>query len=65
LTALGSGDPVALRRKYRRLRLFVLTLAYGRAVGLLRPKSSVKTWAQLYEETLRSRFFAVCREFWD
>jgi len=52
----GDGPMVrdAATGKYRRVRLFVLTLAYSRkAVRLLTPHSSTKTWAQLHEEALR------------
>ncbi len=40
--------------KYRRTRLFVLTLGYSRkAVRLLRFKSSSRIWAELHEEAFR------------
>jgi len=40
--------------KYRRTRLFVLTLGYSRkSVRLLLWKSSSKTWAELHEEAFR------------
>jgi transposase len=40
--------------KYRRTRLFLLTLAHSRkAVRLLTWKSSTKTWAQLHEQAFR------------
>jgi len=40
--------------KYRRTRLFVMTLGYSRkAVRLLTFRSSSKTWAQLHEEAFR------------
>lgn len=40
--------------KYRRVRLFVLTLAHSRkAVRLLTWKSSTQTWAQLHEQAFR------------
>jgi len=40
--------------KYRRTRLFVMTLGYSRkAVRLLRWKSSSQVWAQLHEEAFR------------
>ena len=40
--------------KYRRVRLFLLTLAHSRkAVRLLTEKSSTKTWAQLHEQSFR------------
>lgn len=40
--------------KYRRTRLFVMTLAHSRkAVRLLTWKSSTKTWAQLHEQAFR------------
>lgn len=54
----GDGPMVrdAATGKYRRVRLFVLTLAYSRkAVRLLTPNSSAKTWAQLHEEAFDQR----------
>jgi transposase len=40
--------------RYRRTRLFVMTLGYSRkSVRLLRWKSSAETWAQLHEEAFR------------
>lgn len=40
--------------KYRRTRLFILTLAHSRkAVRLLVWKSSTKTWAELHEQSFR------------
>jgi hypothetical protein len=52
----GDGPMVrdAATGKYRRVRLFILTLAYSRkAVRLLTSNSSTKTWAQLHEEAFR------------
>jgi transposase len=41
-------------RKYRRVRLFVLTLGYSRkSVRLLTFASSARRWAELHEETFR------------
>jgi transposase len=52
----GTG-PMVLDKpggKYRRTRLFVMTLGYSRkSVRLLRFKSSAKIWAQLHEESFR------------
>jgi len=40
--------------KYRRVRLFVMTLGYSRkSVRLLRERSSAQIWAELHEETFR------------
>jgi len=40
--------------KYRRTRLFVMTLGYSRkAVGLLVFRSSARTWAELHEKAFR------------
>ncbi len=40
--------------KYRRVRLFVMTLGYSRkSVRLLRERSSAQTWAELHEEAFR------------
>jgi transposase len=40
--------------KYRRSRLFVLTLGYSRkSVRLLVPRSSAQTWAELHEKAFR------------
>ena len=40
--------------KYRRMRLFVLTLGYSRkAVRLLVFQSSTQTWAELHEQAFR------------
>jgi transposase len=52
----GEGPMVLDPRtdKYRRTRLFVMTLGYSRkAVRLLCWKSSTATWAQLHEEAFR------------
>jgi transposase len=52
----GSGPMVrdAQSRKYRRTRLFVLTLGYSRkCVRLLTWRSSVRTWAELHEQAFR------------
>ena len=52
----GEGPMVLDPRtgKYRRTRLFVMTLGYSRkAVRLLCWKSSTQTWAQLHEEAFR------------
>ena len=52
----GEGPMVLDRRtgKYRRTRLFVMTLGHSRkAVRLLREKSSSQIWAQLHEEAFR------------
>jgi len=59
----GSGpmvrDPQSGR--YRRTRLFVLTLGYSRkAVRLLTFQSSTRTWAELHEQAFR-RLGGVCR----
>jgi transposase len=52
----GEG-PMVLDRgtgKYRRTRLFVMTLGHSRkAVRLLRERSSSQIWAQLHEEAFR------------
>ncbi len=45
-------DPVT--GKYRRARLFVLTLGYSRkSVRLIVPRSSAQVWAQLHEQAFR------------
>jgi len=52
----GSGPMVrdAQSGKYRRTRLFVLTLGYSRkCVRLLTWRSSVRTWAELHEQAFR------------
>jgi len=52
----GEGPMVLDRRtgKYRRARLFVMTLGHSRkAVRLLCEKSSSQVWAQLHEEAFR------------
>ena len=59
----GSGpmvrDPAT--GKYRRTRLFVLTLGYSRkAVRLLTFQSSCRTWAELHEQAFR-RLGGACR----
>jgi transposase len=44
--------------KYRRTRLFVLTLGYSRkSVRLLVFRSSSQTWAELHEKAFRLRRF--------
>ena len=59
----GSGpmvrDPVS--GKYRRTRLFVMTLGYSRkAVRLLTFRSSTRAWAELHEQAFR-RLSGCCR----
>ena len=52
----GDGPMVrhSLTRKYRRARLFVLTLGFSRkSVRLLTFASSVRRWAELHEEAFR------------
>src|SRR5262249_21965325 len=52
----GSGPMVRDRHsgKYRRTRLFVMTLGYSRrSVRLLVFESSAQTWAQLHEQAFR------------
>jgi transposase len=52
----GSGPLVRDRQsgKYRRTRLFVLTLGYSRkSVRLLAWRSSARTWAELHEKAFR------------
>src|SRR5262252_9346193 len=52
----GSGPTVRDPQsgKYRRTRLFVLTLGYSRkSVRLLTWRSSVRTWAELHEKAFR------------
>jgi hypothetical protein len=52
----GSGPMVRDPQsgKYRRTRLFVLTLGYSRkAVRLLRWRSNARTWAELHEQAFR------------
>src|SRR4029077_5971190 len=54
----GTGPMVrdARTRKYRRTRLFVLTLGYSRkAVRLLTFQSSSRIWCQLHETAFRRR----------
>src|SRR2546425_12234621 len=44
----------ALSGKYRRTRLFVMTLGYSRkSVRLLTFRSSTRTWAELHEKAFR------------
>src|SRR6266704_4339227 len=59
----GSGPMVREPQsgKYRRTRLFVLTLGYSRkAVRLLAWRSSVRIWAELHEKAFR-RLGGCCR----
>lgn len=59
----GDGPMVRdpMTGKYRRVRLFVLTLGYSRkAVRLLTWKSSSTIWAQLHEEAFRRLGGTVC-----
>jgi transposase len=52
----GDGPMVRDRAtgKYRRTRLFVLTLGYSRkSVRLIVPKSSTRIWAELHERSFR------------
>jgi len=59
----GDGPMVRdpMTGKYRRVRLFVLTLGYSRkAVRLLTWKSSSTIWAQLHEEAFRCLGGTVC-----
>jgi len=59
----GSGPMVrdAQSGRYRRTRLFVLTLGYSRkAVRLLTFQSSTQTWAELHEQAFR-RLGGACR----
>ncbi len=52
----GDGPMVrfAATNKYRRTRLFLMTLAHSRkSVRLLTWQSSTKTWAQLHEQSFR------------
>ncbi len=52
----GEGPMVrdAITGKYRRVRLFLLTLAHSRkAVRLLTEKSSTQIWAQMHEQSFR------------
>ena len=52
----GSGPPVRDPQtgKYRRTRLFVLTLGYSRkSVRLLAWRSSARIWAELHEKAFR------------
>ena len=52
----GDGPMVRDARtgKYRRTRLFVLTLGYSRkSVRLIVPRSSVQVWAELHERAFR------------
>ncbi len=50
--------------KYRRTRLFVLTLGYSRkSVRLLTWKSSTQIWAELHERAFR-RLGGTTRESW-
>ena len=53
----GDGPMVrdAITGKYRRVRLFLLTLAHSRgAVRLLTEKSSTQIWAQMHEQLVSS-----------
>jgi len=59
----GSGPMVRdpLSGRYRRTRLFVLTLGYSRkAVRLLTFQSSTRVWAELHEQAFR-RLGGTCR----
>ena len=61
----GSGPMVreAPSSKYRRTRLFVLTLGYSRkAIRLLVFRSSTRIWAELHEKAFRR--LAGLRAFW-
>ena len=52
----GSGPMVRYPQtgKYRRTRMFVLTLGYSRkSVRLLTFRSSTRTWAELHEKAFR------------
>ena len=50
----GANGARPVTRKFRRVRLFVLTLGYSRkAVRLLTRRSSAQTWAELHEQALR------------
>jgi transposase len=52
----GDGPMVRDKEtdKYRRTRLFVLTLGYSRkSVRLIVPRSSTRTWAELHEQAFR------------
>ena len=53
-TATGRWCAIRRRGKYRRTRLFVLTLGYSRkAVRLLTWQSSAQIWAELHEQAFR------------
>src|SRR6202022_1988246 len=55
------GARRAKRAKYRRTRLFVLTLGYSRkSVRLLVWRSSARIWAELHEKAFR-RLGGCCR----
>jgi transposase len=59
----GTGPMVRdpLSGKYRRARLFVMTLGYSRkSVRLLVFRSSTRTWAELHEKAFR-RLGGSCR----
>jgi transposase len=59
----GTGPMIrdAQTGKYRRTRLFVLTLGYSRkAVRLLVFRSSARVWAELHEKAFR-RFGGITR----
>ena len=59
----GTGPMVrdVATGKYRRTRLFVLTLGYSRkCVRLLTFRSSAQIWAELHEKAFRRRWSDAC-----
>jgi transposase/5S rRNA maturation endonuclease (ribonuclease M5) len=58
----GQGAPTLKNGKYRRPRLFIMTLKYsGRAFRKVVWNSSKETWARLHEEAYR--YFAGCAQY--
>ena len=58
----GQGAPTLKNGKYRRPRLFVMTLKYsGRAFRKVVWKSSKETWARLHEEAYQ--YFGGCTQY--
>jgi len=58
----GQGAPTLKNGKYRRPRLFIMTLKYsGRAFRKVIWNSSKETWAKLHEESYR--YFGGCTQY--
>ncbi len=58
----GQGAPTLKNGKYRRPRLFIMTLKYsGRAFRKVVWRSSKETWAKLHEDAFR--YFGGCTQY--